>query len=308
MTQHLLNRDGRVARLLVLVAAGVLAASSGSAQDVSAVELEATKLSDTVYLLLPSPPLAGNLAVSAGDDGILMVDTQMMPITDKIKAAVQDIQKGGVDFVVNSHYHYDHAGGNAGFGLESVIVAHETVRARLAEGREAGNRFIEGTRPFEALPRITFKDNVTFHWNGEDVDVIHLGNPAHTDGDTVIFFRDSNVIHTGDQFVMLNGFPYIDRDVGGSALGLRDNIAQVLTLINGDTKIIPGHGPLATKADLQHFHDIVSETIDHIADRKRAGKTLEEIQGEGLPEKYAPYTGFMPHTVWIGAVYASLDD
>jgi glyoxylase-like metal-dependent hydrolase (beta-lactamase superfamily II) len=293
-----------------LVIAALVFASSATAQerDVSTVEIETTKLSDTVYLLLPVPPWAGNLAVSAGEDGILIVDTQMMPITGKIKAAVDAIQPGGVDFVVNTHYHYDHAGGNEAFGLESVIVAHETVRERLAEGREAGARFIEGTRPRAALPVITFEKDVTFHYNGESVDVVHLGNPAHTDGDTVIFFRDSNVIHTGDQYVNLGGFPYIDRDVGGSALGLRDNIAQVLALVDDETKIVPGHGPLASKADLQHFYDIVSETIDHIDGAKRSGKTLEQIQGEGLPEKYAQYTGFMPHASWIQFVYSSLDD
>ena len=290
-----------------LGAASSLSAAAALAQDVSAVEIKATQLSDTVHLLEPVPGLAGNLAVSAGDDGILLVDTDLMPLTERIKAAIENIQSGKVDFMVNSHYHYDHAGGNAAFGLESLIVAHESIRRRLMEGREAGSRFITTTRPVEALPILTFKENVTLHWNGESIDMIHTPNPSHTDGDTVIFFRESNVIHTGDQYVNLGGFPYIDRDVGGNALGLRDNIAVVLGMIDDDTKIIPGHGPLATKAELQHFHAQVAESIDHIERAKQSGKTLEEVQSAGLPEKFATYTGFMPEASWIQFVYASLE-
>ena len=269
-----------------------------------------TQLSDTVYLLLPEPGLAGNLAVSAGEDGILIVDDAMIPVAPKIKAAVQKIQKGRIDFVVNSHYHFDHAGGNAAFGADSAIVAHANVRKRLLENRHAGANFSATPFPAEALPIVTFNESVTLHWNGEAIDVIYFGNPAHTDGDVAIYFRDSNVVHAGDQFPNLGGYPYIDRDVGGSALGLRDNMAQLLEIVDGETKIIPGHGPLATKADLQKYHDYVAETIDYIEGQKSAGKSLEEVQEAGLPEKYEPYGNgpLSPEPVWIGYVWASLDD
>ena len=269
-----------------------------------------TQLSDTVYLLLPEPGLAGNLAVSAGDDGILIVDDAMIPVAPKIKAAVARIQEGRIDFVVNSHYHFDHAGGNAAFGADSAIVAHANVRKRLLENRHAGANFSATPFPSEALPIVTFNESVTLHWNGEAIDVIHFGNPAHTDGDVAIFFRDSNVVHAGDQFPNLGGYPYIDRDVGGSALGLRDNMAQLLEIVDDETKIIPGHGPLATKADLQRYHDYVAETIDHIDKQKSAGKSLEDVQEDGLPEKYAAYGNgpLSPEPVWIGYVWASLDD
>ena len=196
-------------------------------------------MSDTVYLLLPEPGLAGNLAVSAGEDGILIVDDAMVPVAPKIKAAVAKIQEGRIDFVVNSHYHFDHAGGNAAFGADSAIVAHANVRKRLLENRHAGANFSATPFPSEALPIVTFNESVTLHWNGEAIDVIHFGNPAHTDGDVAIFFRDSNVVHAGDQFPNLGGYPYIDRDVGGSALGLRDNMAQLLKIVDDETKIIP---------------------------------------------------------------------
>ncbi len=269
-----------------------------------------TQLSDTVYLLLPEPGLAGNLAVSAGEDGILIVDDAMMPVAPKIKAAVEKIQEGRIDFVVNSHYHFDHAGGNAAFGADSAIVAHANVRKRLLENRHAGANFSATPFPSEALPIVTFNESVTLHWNGEAIDVIYFGNAAHTDGDVAIYFRDSNVVHAGDQFPNLGGYPYIDRDVGGSALGLRDNMAQLLEIVDVETQIIPGHGPLATKGDLQKYHDYVAETIAHIEGEKNAGKSLEEVQEAGLPEKYAPYGNgpLSPEPVWIGYVWASLDD
>ena len=232
----------------------------------------------------------------------------MMPITPRVKAAIAEIQDGEIAFVINTHYHFDHAGGNAAFGEEATIVAHSSVRKRLMEGREWGVVFIEGERPAAALPVLTFDESVTFHWNGEAVDVIHFPNPSHTDGDVVVFFRDSNVVHTGDQYINRNGFPYIDQDVGGTAQGLRDNIASLLEIIDDETTIIPGHGPLATKADLRWFHDVVAETIAHIEGEKRAGKTLEQIQGAGLPEAYEEVgSGFIPEAAWIQAVYTSLD-
>jgi cyclase len=277
-------------------------------RDFPKVQQKVHKLSDTVWWIEPVPPLGGNLAVSAGEDGILMVDDQMMPMEDGIKAAVAGIQEGKIDFIVNSHYHYDHAGGNAAFGLESLIFAHHSVRTRLLEAREAGTNFRADPHPIEAIPVVTFKENITLHWNGEAIDVMYLGNPSHTDGDALIFFRESNVIHTGDQYVNLNGYPFIDRPVGGSATGLRDNIAAMLALINDDTKVIPGHGPLATKAELQAYHDRLAATIDVVEKQKSAGKSLEEIQQVGLAAEYTTFTGFMPVNNWIQWVFESLDD
>ncbi len=269
-----------------------------------------TRLSDTVHMLLPEPGLAGNLAVSAGEDGILIVDDAMMTVAPKIREAVAGIQEGRIDFVVNTHYHFDHAGGNAAFGADSAIVAHANVRKRLLENRHAGANFSATPFPSEALPIVTFNESVTLHWNGEAIDVIHFGNPAHTDGDAAIFFRDSNVVHTGDQFPNLGGYPYIDRDVGGSALGLRDNMAQLLEMVDDETKIIPGHGPLATRADLQKYHDYVAETISFIKGQKAAGRSLEQVRKGGLPEEFAPYgnSPLSPEPVWIQYVWASLDD
>ena len=289
------------------LAVGAVSATAAE-QDLAAVEIRTTPLTERIYLLVTEPPTAGNLAVSAGEDGIMLVDDTMMPITPRVKAAIAEIQEGGVAFVINTHFHFDHAGGNAAFGEEATIVAHSSVRKRLMEGREWGVVFIEGERPAAALPVLTFDESVTFHWNGETVDVIHFPDPSHTDGDVVVFFRDSNVVHTGDQYINRNGFPFIDLDVGGTAQGLRDNMAKLLEIIDDETTIIPGHGPLASKADLQWFYDVVAETIAHIEGEKRAGKTVEQIQAAGLPEAYEEVgSGFIPEAAWIQAVYTSLD-
>ena len=300
---------GRVLSFIFVVLAFVFnSLALVHSQDLSKVKQEVTKLSDTVYLLVPNPPLGGNLAVSIGGDGILLVDDQMMPMTPGIREAIAGLQEGNIEYLINSHYHYDHAGGNEAFGAQSVIVAHHNVHKRLAEGREAGARFIEGTRPREALPRITFEDNVRFYWNGEAIDVIHFPYGSHTDGDSVIYFRDSNVVHTGDQYVNLNGFPYIDRDVGGSATGLRDNMAALIDIIDDETKVIPGHGPLATKADLKAYHGIVADSIAVVQDLKEKSENLKAIQAVGLPERFSGVVGFMPETMWIQFVFDSLDD
>ena len=289
------------------LAVGAVSATAAES-DLAAVEIRTTPLTERIYLLVTDPPTAGNLAVSAGEDGIMLVDDTMMPITPRVKAAIAEIQEGGVAFVINTHFHFDHAGGNAAFGEEATIVAHSSVRKRLMEGREWGVVFIEGERPAAALPVLTFDESVTFHWNGETVDVIHFPDPSHTDGDVVVFFRDSNVVHTGDQYINRNGFPFIDLDVGGTAHGLRDNMAKLLEIIDDETTIVPGHGPLARKADLQWFHDVVAETIAHIEGEKRAGKTVEQIQAAGLPKAYAEVgSGFIPEAAWIQAVYTSLD-
>lgn len=301
-----IRADGFRVLLSFSLMASYLCGVAASAQDLSLVEQKVHKLSDTVWWVEPVPAYGGNIAVSAGEDGILMVDDQLMPLTDDIKEAVASIQEGKIDFLINSHYHYDHAGGNAAFGEESLIIAHHSVKTRLLERREAGFNFRDEPHPAEAIPVLTFKENVTFDWNGEDIDVIYLGNTSHTDGDVVIFFRESNVIHTGDQYVNLNGYPFIDLPVGGSATGLRDNIAAMLAMIDDDTKVMPGHGPVTTKTELQAYHDRIAATIDIVEKQKLAGKSLDEIQETGLPDEYSKFTGFMTIPTWIQQVFSSL--
>ena len=203
-----------------------------------------------------------------------MIDDLLTPWTQKIREAVANIQEGPIRYLRNSRYHYDHGGS----GATSTIVAHKNVRKRLVEGRKAGIQFIEGPQPLEALPVITFDKNLSFHWNGETIDLVHIENMSHTDGDSVIFFRDANVVHTGDLYLNINTFPVIDRDVGGDATDLRDNIRTLLEMINNEFIIIPGHGRIANKKDLQKYYKVVTESIAFITKHKAQGESAKEIK------------------------------
>ncbi len=273
---------------LVLLVGAHLALSQ---QDFSNVEFKVTHVAGSIHML--DSGVAGNIGVSAGPDGVLMIDDQFAPLAGKIRASVDKIGKGKLAFVINTHWHGDHTGGNAEFGKEAPILAHTNVRKRLAE-QQSG----------PALPVITFDDSLSVHFNGEEVEVIHF--PAgHTDGDSVIFFKGSNVVHMGDQF--FNGrFPFIDLDSGGTVDGYMNNVAKVIKQLPAGVKIIPGHGPLASLEDLKAFHGMMTETTSHIRSLKKSGKTLAEAQAAGLPDKYKSWAWrFISTERWVEIVYNS---
>ncbi len=266
------------------------------------VEIKTTKAAGNVYMLEGS---GGNIGVIAGPDGLLIVDDQFAPLAEKIRAALKAINPGPLRFVLNTHWHPDHTGGNAAFAREAALVAHANVRRRLASGakRLVGQEIPPA--PKEALPVITYEGAVQLHFNGEEVRVVHF--PAgHTDGDSVIFFTGSNVIHMGDDF-FAGRFPFVDIDSGGSVEGLIRNIGQVIAQAPAGVKIIPGHGPLSTIEDLRTYHGMLQETTGLIRERMRQGKTLEQIKAEGLPEKWKTWgTGFINTERWIETVHRSL--
>jgi glyoxylase-like metal-dependent hydrolase (beta-lactamase superfamily II) len=219
--------------LLLSLFSGVVCVQAGDAEDeFSAVEIKTIKL-------------GGNIGVSSGEDGVFMIDDQFAPLTVRIKAAIEKISDKPIRFIINTHWHYDHTGGNENHGNEDVvIVAHDNVRERLSKDGfiEAFNKKIPAS-PKAALPVITFNDRVTFHLNQQEIQVIHRSN-AHTDGDSIVIFKSANVIHTGDTFFNTM-YPFIDGSSGGSVKGVIDATDYVLSLANETTKIIPGHGPLA---------------------------------------------------------------
>jgi glyoxylase-like metal-dependent hydrolase (beta-lactamase superfamily II) len=257
--------------LLLIVAA---ACSSAAAQDFDAVEIKTEKLSDGVYMLVGR---GGNIGLSAGEDTVFMIDDQYAPLTEKIKAAVAAISDMPIQFILNTHYHGDHVGGNEALGeAGSVIVAHENVRARLST-----EQFMEFHKrkvpPYSkaALPVITFTRDVTFHLNGDDIRVFHVEH-AHTDGDAIIHFEKANVIHMGD--VYFEGmYPFIDLSAGGSIDGVIAAVERVLGMANDKTKIIPGHGPLSDRAGLTAYHDMLTSIRNRIAALITEGKSLDEI-------------------------------
>ncbi len=275
------------------------------AQDFSKVEIKVTKVAGNVYMLEGS---GGNIGVSVGPDGILIVDDQFAPLAEKIKAALKTLGEGKLKFVLNTHYHGDHTGGNVVFGPDAPIIAQTNVRKRLSE--EQKSKFFNRTTPpspKEALPVITFDQAVSVFFNGEEIKVIHFPH-GHTDGDSVIFFTGSNVVHMGDDF--FNGrFPVVDLEAGGDVEGMTNNVGGIVERLSKvpGVKIIPGHGPLSDVEGLKAFHRMLVETTDIVRKRMAAGKTLEQIKAEGLPEEWKPWgSGFIKTDLWITLVYNSL--
>ncbi len=281
------------------ISLAVLLAFSGTAfaqRDYSAVEIKATRLTDRVYMLEGS---GGNIGVSVGADGVLIVDDQFAPLAGKIRAAIGELGGGDPTFILNTHFHGDHTGGNAHFGGKGVIVAHRNVRNRLV-----ARRVDDKPLPSAALPEITFDEGLSIHFNGEELRVVHFPN-AHTDGDGAVFFTDSNVVHTGDLF--FNGrFPYVDLRGGGDVQGYIEAVRSLLKQIPPDARIIPGHGPLAEPADLRAALEMLETCVNLVKEAIGGGKTLEEVQAAGVPEKWQSWgQGWMSTDRWLAIVYDS---
>ena len=270
-------------------------------RDFSQVQIKATKVAGNVYMLEGA---GGNIGVSAGEDGLLIVDDQFAPLADKIRAALKEINPGRLRFVLNTHYHGDHTGGNAQFGRESTIVAHDNVRKRLATEQTVMGQKIPPS-PREALPVVTYAQSVSIHFNGEEIRVLHF--PAgHTDGDSVILFTASNVAHLGDDF-FAGRFPFVDLGNGGTVQGLTRNIADLIARLPADVKIIPGHGPLSAIDDLKTYHRMLTTTTEHVRKQIDAGKTVEQIKAAGLPDEWKQWgTGFINQARWLETIHRSL--
>ena len=257
------------------------------------VVIKTSEVAGNIHMLEGS---GGNIAVSTGPDGALMVDTQFAPLATKNAEAIEALGHGQPRFVINTHAHGDHSGGNAHFGTNASIVAHGNVRTRMSQ--QAGIAAI-------ALPKVTYEESASIYFNGEEVHLIHIG-PGHTDGDTIVHFTKSGVFHMGDLF--FNGkFPFVDLGSGGSVDGEIKNIEAALKLIPTDAKIIPGHGPLATYTDLKNFHEMLIETTGLVRKAIAEGKSLEDVKTAGFPEKWNSWgTGFINSRRWLVITYNSL--
>lgn len=288
-------------RFSARIMAGFIAASpfvfstinTANAQDRFAdVEVKATAIKGSVHMLTGA---GGNIGVSAGEDGVLIIDDQFAPLAEKIAAQLGELGSDKPKYVINTHYHGDHTGSNAFFHSHkgATILAHENVRVRLAND--------EKIKP-EALPTITYEDGIKIYFNDETLHVMHLA-VGHTDGDSVVWFEQPNVMHTGDLF--FNGrFPYIDQGAGGNVVGYMDSVKQLLAKIDDDTVIIPGHGDMSNKQEYTAFLSMITETFDYVKALKQGGKTLEDVKAMGLDDKWADWSwNFINEEKWIETLY-----
>jgi len=257
---------------------------AGAQVNLDTVQVRAVPVAGGVYMLTGA---GGNMGLSVGADAAFLVDDQFAPLTRKIQIAIAGVTQKPVRFVLNTHWHGDHTGGNENFGeTGAVIVAHENVRRRMSTEQfiEAMNQRSPASPP-GALPVVTFDDAVTFHINGDSVRAFHVA-PAHTDGDVIVYFTKANVIHMGDTFNN-SGLPFVDRSSGGSIHGIIDAADKVLAMSNAQTKIIPGHGPLADRARLKVFRDMVATLRDRVRTLLSTGKTLDDILQLDIGRPYA---------------------
>jgi glyoxylase-like metal-dependent hydrolase (beta-lactamase superfamily II) len=262
--------------------------------DFSKVQIRSTHVAGNVYMLQGE---GGNVGVSAGPDGLLIVDDEFAPLADKIQAALAEINPGKLKFVLNTHFHGDHTGANPHFGRQAPIIAHANVRKRLLGGRPAEGR--------EGLPVVTFDDALSVHFNGEEIKVLHVPS-GHTDSDSLIFFTKSNVVHMGDQFFS-GRFPNIDLGGGGDVRGYIRNVADAMKIIPPEAKIIPGHGPLSTIKELTEFHEMLVTTSGIVEKAIAEEKSIQQVKADGLPERWKSWEAPTLRTDrWLDILYRGL--
>ena len=282
---HLSQASDLLAAILIGLLLIPAFAVAGPADRFADVEVTAEPVNGSVYMLTGA---GGNIGVSVGEDGTLIIDDQYAPLADRIQAALDGLGGGKPKLILNTHVHGDHTGGNAHFGSTGTIIAHDNVRIRL----------LEGDPERTALPLVTYAERVTVHFNDESIELIHLPS-GHTDGDSVVWFRTANVIHMGDHLVG-DRFPYVDVGSGGTVRGFMRNLAKVLEMVPDDVHVIPGHGPLTDKAAISSSLAMVRATRQIVAEAVADGLSADDIVAQGLGDEWASYgTGFIDEARWI---------
>ncbi len=273
-------RNGLLGLLTLLVLP-----TAASAQDFDNIEIRTFPVRDNIYMLQGS---GGNIGVSIGEDGTLIIDDQFAPLSDKIAAAIAELTERPVSFIVNSHFHYDHSDGNENFGRAGAyIVAQDNARKRMESTQTlAGSGRVQEAYDDVGLPKITFFDAMRFYFNGNTVELVYTGD-GHTDGDAQVYFREANVIHTGDMFVRY-GLPFIDQNNGGSLDGMIDALSEIASLIDQDTIIIPGHGQLSNRDDLLDFRNMLVVIRGNLVRAKVQNLTPEDMLATEPADGYAP--------------------
>ena len=272
--------------------------------DFEKVQVRTEKVTDGVHVLMGA---GGNIGVSSGPDGVFLIDDEWAPLTAKVKAAVAALSDRPIRFILNTHWHPDHTGGNENLGEGALIVAHDNVRRRMSTEQFIALMGMKvPPAPARALPVVTFAQAVTLHLNGDEIHAFHVA-PAHTDGDAVVHFRKARVVHMGDLFFK-GMYPFVDLSSGGSFEGLIGAADRVLAAVDDQARIIPGHGPVASRADLAAYRQMLATVRDRVKPLARAGRTAAQIaEAKTLADLDAQWgKGFMKPDVFLGIVVQSL--
>jgi cyclase len=288
--------------ILVGALAAPLAVPAAAQTDFDKVEIRAEEIAPGVAVLFGA---GGNIGVSHGEDGTVIIDDQFAPLSGKIEQAVAGLGATPVKFVVNTHWHFDHTGGNENFGKAgATIFAHDNVRVRMAGGGTVAGNVTPGA-PKEALPVVTYDQGMRFHINGDTITLMYVGG-GHTDGDSVVMWEEKNVVHTGDLYMTINSFPFIDRSSGGDVYNLMRTLDLVLSMIDGETKVIPGHGPMSNKAELAAFRAMIGQAVARVEALHKAGKTLEEAVAAKPLADFNRETGFIKGDAFVTTIWSHL--
>ncbi|MEP5938993.1 MAG: MBL fold metallo-hydrolase [Erythrobacter sp.] len=287
----------------VSICAMAAASPLGAQGNFDQVEIKTEVLAPGLAVLFGA---GGNIAVSHGDDNTIMIDDQFAPLSEKIEAAVADLGAQPVSFLVNTHWHYDHTGGNEHFGeAGATIFAHHNVRKRMVSGGPAAG---QETPPAAAaaLPIVTYDQGVRFHQNGDTIDLISLGG-GHTDGDSIVIWRDANVVHMGDLYFNIASFPFVDVESGGNVYHLLNSLGLAQAMMDDETQVIPGHGPMANKADFTAYQVMVAESVARVEALRQGGATLEEAIAAKPLEGFGRAGGFVGPDAFVTAIWSSMD-
>ncbi|WP_299192589.1 MBL fold metallo-hydrolase [uncultured Erythrobacter sp.] len=284
-----------------------LAATSATAQrNLDDVEITTQEIAPGVAVLFGA---GGNIGVSHGEDATIIIDDQFAPLSGKIERAIANLGATPVKYVVNTHWHFDHTGGNEHFGgTGATIFAHDNVRVRMIAGSGEGARFPVPPAPDAALPVVTYPQGMRFHLNGDTINVMFLGG-GHTDGDSVVFWEEDNIVHMGDLYFNIPGYPYIDIASGGNVYNALTSLSTVIATIDDETQVIPGHGPMSNKAELTAFRDMIAEAVSRVEAARAEGLSLEEtVAADLLSDFDRGEGGFIDADAFVTAIWNSEKD